>query len=135
MAWWLPAWCASEARSSCCDKSTIPSVVSVAGSEPQCYPLGTSFQVHEETLNPDDLLVTTNGVLVRVLRIKRHSSTDRVMIWLQTAYSKLPLTHNHRVMVLRGDSQRQTIPAGQRNSRLNGIYREANYRLAVWLVV
>lgn len=96
------------------------SVISAVGSEQKCYMNGASFPSPEgnflpvESLKDHDTVRSLDGSIVQVL-VKRHSSQDRSMVWLQSDAFKIPLTHNHRVMIDRGTLQkprRQTIPAG-----------------------
>lgn len=93
------------------------SILSAAGSEAKCYIHGTGLRsangslVKVEHISEQDILLAADGTRVEVLSICRHTSVDRQMVWLQTASFKIALTMNHRVMVLRGAAQRQTIPA------------------------
>jgi len=58
------------------------------------------------------MLLAVDGSQVEVLSSRRYSSTDQTAVWLETDAFTVALTHNHRVMVLRGLAQRQTMPAG-----------------------
>ena len=56
-------------------------------------------------------MVSADGSAVVVKSKTRHSSLDREMVMLETVSFNIPLTYNHRVIILRGGSH-QTIPAG-----------------------
>mmetsp|Transcript_116007 Transcript_116007/g.200616 ORF Transcript_116007/g.200616 Transcript_116007/m.200616 type:complete len:434 (-) Transcript_116007:142-1443(-) len=109
---------ASQTSSSGCCEDVGQSVISSAGSEPKCYICGTRFRSSDgmlkavEDIGINELLLGVDGSYVKVVSIKRHTSMDQVMVLLCTSSSQIVLTHNHRVLTLRGASQRQTIPAG-----------------------
>mmetsp|Transcript_51645 Transcript_51645/g.96741 ORF Transcript_51645/g.96741 Transcript_51645/m.96741 type:complete len:462 (-) Transcript_51645:147-1532(-) len=109
---------ASQTSSSGCCEDVGQSVISSAGSEPKCYICGTRFRSSDgmlkavEDIGINELLLGVDGSCVKVVSIKRHTSMDQVMVLLCTSSSQIVLTHNHRVLTLRGASQRQTIPAG-----------------------
>jgi len=92
------------------------SVISAAGSEAKCYMPGTCLHsangfVRVEDIRDHDVLLAIDGSEDEVLSNRRHTSMDHHVVWLQTDNFRIALTMNHRVMVLRGTTQRQTIPA------------------------
>ena len=60
-----------------------------------------------EDLGINDILCAASRVEVK--SIARHLSMDRKMVWLGTHSFKIPLTRDHRVMVLRGGIHGFTI--------------------------
>jgi hypothetical protein len=107
----------NDASSSGGSASGQTSLISAAGSQPHCYLDGTAFCCMNgekkaiEDIREHDMLVSADGTVVQVKSNVRHASADRQMVMLETDTFKIPLTFNHRVVVLRGGSQ-QTIPAG-----------------------
>jgi len=93
------------------------SIISAAGTELMCYMIGTTLRSAQgemtrvEDLKPEDKLMAADGSIVEVRDIKRVASSDRTLAWLESATFKVPLTVNHKVMVIRG-TQRQSLPAG-----------------------
>merc|ERR1712048_592990 len=81
--------------------SMCASVLSAVGSEPKCYVQGTSFRaklggmISAEDIDNDAILIAADGSDVKVTSIRRHSSLDRAMVWLETDDFKVPLTENH----------------------------------------
>jgi len=106
-----------EATTSVDMGSVCASIISDAGSEAKCYMHGTclrsenGYLIRVEDIREHDVLLAVDGTRVEVLSNRRHASIDHQMVWLQTDNFRIALTMSHRVMVLRGTTQRQTIPA------------------------
>jgi hypothetical protein len=107
----------NEASSSGESVSGQTSMISAAGSKPNCYVRGTCFLTMNgdrkaiEDIKATEHLVSADGSAVEVKSNTPYPSMDREMVLLETSSLKIALTCNHRVVILRGGSL-QTIPAG-----------------------
>jgi len=114
---WSQHSSSAKTNSSLISMFSAASIISAAGSRAKCYALGTCFRtsvgdlVKVEDIKIGDKIMAFGVAEVTVSSTQRHRSMDRNMVWLGTDGFEISLTHDHRVMVVRG-TQRQTIPAG-----------------------